>query len=174
MKYRIWTLAALLGLVLAGCGGSEGESSEAGGSAAASHSPLEDTLFLKTSPGEPLPVRKVKDESADDAEVLVSGRVKDFVGGFASFTLVDKSMKHCAENPEDKCPTPWDYCCVSPSDMAKNTLTVEVQRDGRLVKESLKGLGGLDHLQEVVVKGRIRRQEGGNVTILAEGIFLRR
>ena len=52
-------------------------------------------------------------QSPSGSVVVVKGQVQDF-GELATFRLVDSSLPPCT----DQCPTPWDFCCEDPSDVA--------------------------------------------------------
>lgn len=115
-------------------------------------------------------VGAVRQSAKDGAELVVEGKVKDFVEGFAAFTLVDLKMEDCKQKG-DGCPTPWDYCCEPATEMAENTITIEVQgKDGRPLRETLKGFHDLDHLDIVQVRGKVQRDEAGNVRVTASKI----
>lgn len=115
-------------------------------------------------------VRDVRQNATDGAEVVVVGRVKDFVPGRAVFTLIDSELKSCRENEGDCCETPWDYCCVEADVVAKNTITVEVHdsagRPLRTGPEGFKGFHGLDHLETITLRGKASRDRQGNVTVV--------
>jgi hypothetical protein len=48
-----------------------------------------------------------------------------------------------------------------------------VDGDGQTVKGDARQLLGLKELNTVVVKGRARRDEAGNLTVLASGLYRR-
>ncbi len=48
-----------------------------------------------------------------------------------------------------------------------------VDDGGKTVATDARKLLGLKELQTVVVRGRAKRDEAGNVTVLADGIFVR-
>jgi hypothetical protein len=115
-------------------------------------------------------VREVRREAKDGSEVVVMGRVKDFVPGRAVFTLIDTELKSCSEREGDSCGTPWDYCCEEADVIAKNTVTVEVHdsagRPLRTGPEGFQGFHGLDHLETVALRGKASRDKQGNVTVV--------
>ncbi|MFT7620200.1 MAG: hypothetical protein ACI97A_003857 [Planctomycetota bacterium] len=130
-------------------------------------------LMLDAAPANPVAVKDMKDDLAAEGDVVVFGRIREFYDGFSGFTLVDQKMRHCAERPGDMCKTPWDYCCEDAGDMVKHSVTVEVHKDGRIIKSTLDGLGGMDKLKDVVVRGKASKDKQGNVVIIADGIFVR-
>ena len=100
------------------------------------------------------------------------GRVGVEGSDAAYFSLVDLSQKGCIEMG-DECPTPWDYCCTPADVMAKQSATVEFRVDGKLAAGSVLGVHGIDHLKEVVVTGEARKDAGGNVIVVASGIWVK-
>ena len=94
------------------------------------------------------------------------GNEKPFVAGRSAFILGDPEvLTACNENPADKCTTPWDACCDSPEDKKRGIATIQiVDADGRVLKESVEGVGGLANLATVTVTGKVA--EGSSVDAL--------
>ncbi len=94
-------------------------------------------------------------------EITIGGRImgneKPFIEGRAVFTLGDPTiLKACNEIPDDKCETPWDNCCDTKEQKLIGLATVQVVGpDGRVLKESLQGVGGLQKLGRVIVSGKV-------------------
>jgi len=128
-------------------------------------------LKLAADPGEALSVLQVKEKGSGE-EVVVVGRISNFVKGFVTFNLVDEDLYYCGKGgAEDECKTPWDYCCVDAGERAKGTLAVEIRdADGRPKKGSVPELRLLDL---VAVNGTVEKDEHGNVTVVASGWFRR-
>ena len=110
----------------------------------------------------------------DGEEITLVGRIggsKDpWVDGRAAFSLVDMSKTFCP--PDEGCPTPWDYCCTG--DLAESRAFVKlITPDGKTVGADAQSAFGLKELDTVVVKGTAQRDEAGNLSILAKGIFVR-
>lgn len=131
-------------------------------------------FLLAAEPAEPKGVKQTRDGSKDADEITVVGRIggdaKPWVEDQAAFMLVDLSLNYCAD--EEGCPTPWDYCC-SP-DLAENKAMVKiVDAGGKTVTTDARKLLGVKELQTVVVHGKAKRDEAGNLTVLADGIFVR-
>jgi hypothetical protein len=133
---------------------------------------LPDTCWLASAPAAPLPVADLR-ASAPTADVAVHGRVKDFVSGLASFTIVDPRVPSCRERPGDTCPTPWDYCCEDSKDLATKSAIVEFRDGDQPRRATMKGFHGLDHLSHVIVTGRAERDAQGNLTIVATGLHVK-
>jgi hypothetical protein len=157
-------LAACLVLLLSACG------KEAAKPTAAPPVPPVD-LKLAADPGEALSVLEAKEKGSGE-EVVVEGRISNIVKGRVIFNLVDEDLYYCGKGGvEDKCKTPWDYCCVDAGERADGTLVVEARgADGDALKGSLPGLRLLDL---VAVKGKVEKDEHGNVAVVATGWFMR-
>lgn len=128
--------------------------------------------LLTVAPENAANVADAREESEDDTEIALRGRVggdeKPFVDGLAAFTIVDMKLKPCEE---DGCLTPWDYCC-SP-DLAKNKALVKiVDGKGGVVSRDARKLLGIKELSTVVVRGRAKRDDAGNLTVIADKVFI--
>ncbi|MBZ0151408.1 MAG: hypothetical protein K8J09_07735 [Planctomycetes bacterium] len=100
--------------------------------------------------------------------IVVSGRVSKFVSGFAMFTVMDTALPFCGEHSlEDKCETPWDYCCEKKETVVANALLVEFRGpDGKPLPATR--LGDLRLLDRVSVRGKLVQGEGGLVLVADE------
>ncbi|NQT12404.1 MAG: hypothetical protein HQ582_06640 [Planctomycetes bacterium] len=168
------TFLVLSFVLLAGCGRSE--------SALQPVSPSTPTgsagsqFLLAAEPAEARSVREVREDADDGQPVVVVGRiggdVSPWVDGLAAFSIVDASLAPCNEIEGDNCPTPWDYCCEA--DLAKARTAVRVvDEEGKIVPTSAKDLLNIKELQTVVVEGTAKRDEAGNVIVLATGVYVR-
>ena len=72
------------------------------------------TYQLSNEPEGAVGVIQVRDEAKDQDDVVIVGRIggseSPWVDGRAAFSIVDLSLKSCAECGSDDCPKPWDYC----------------------------------------------------------------
>ena len=164
---KLESIVMFLMLVLAaGCGGEDATTpdGDTGAASALAH------VWTDADMGEALGAGAVRADAAVDSEVVVTGRVRDFVEGFSVLKLIDLKLKSCRERSGDNCPTPWDYCCDTPEDRRDNTITVEVHESGRPLRSTLKGVNGLDYLDKLVVRGTVSRDDAGNVTVVAGAI----
>lgn len=137
--------------------------------------------FLLTSePGDAIPVGSIKESAKDSDEVVIVGRIggttHPWVDGAAAFTIVDESMKACGDGVECSCPTPWDYCCVSPDTLAANTVMIKFVGDDQRAREfNPKKVFELSELQTIVVKGTVDRDDDtGKFTILAKQLYVKK
>ncbi len=149
-----------------------------GSSAGAAASGLPSGLFLTSVPESALEVRAAKAAVQQGERVVMRGRiggsVDPFVEGRAIFTLMDVALPSCADNPDDHCTTPWDYCCETRKDIVAHAATVRVSdAEGHPLRVSLKGVSGLAGLSEVVVVGTVvERDDAGNFVVDASGLFV--
>jgi len=106
--------------------------------------------------------------AAPKPKVVVEGRISAFVKGAAAFKLVDLSLPYCGSAPGkmDECPTPWDYCCENPDELAAKTLLVEA-RDASGQPIPTASVEGLRLLDLVAVEGELLTLEGGSVVLAA-------
>ena len=134
-------------------------------------------LILTAAPAESKGVAAAKSGAkVGDAVVLrgkIGGSKEPFVSGRAVFTIMDLELPSCADNPDDKCPTPWDYCCETSATIAANAATIQVvDQAGAVVKADMKGAPGLKPLSEVIVVGTVAQtDQNGTLVINASGIY---
>ena len=135
----------------------------------------ETLTFKMADPGPGVSVKKVK-EMGSGEEVLVEGRVSNMVKGLHAYNLVDDSLYYCGKGGvEDQCKTPWDYCCVDAGERAAATISVEVRdANGKVLPMGRSGpVVDLRLLDLVTVKGKIEKDEHGNVTIVETMRYIR-
>ena len=180
MTRRKSMLVPFLVLAMVGCDDRDNTATSEKGAAATASAPADAVpagLILASAPGDAKDVNALKGSAKEGDEVILRGRVggsvHPIVDGRAAFQVVDLSVKSCKEIPGDTCETPWDYCCEP--DVAKSTATVQVVgADGKPLKTSLKGVGGLAPLAEVTVKGKVgKTQEGAPLVVNATGIHVK-
>ncbi len=136
----------------------------------------ETKTFKLADPGRGVSVKKVK-EMGPGEEVLVEGRVSNMVKGLHAYNLVDDELYYCGRGgKEDDCKTPWDYCCVDAGERAAATISVEVRdANGKVLPMGRPGPvhADLRLLDLVTVKGKIEKDEHGNVTIVETMRYVR-
>lgn len=171
----LWSILMAASFVAVGC--QQSDESQTGG--ANTRGPTQPSPYLLTE--EPPGAKEVLDlkQGAKDGEDVVvigrvGGRVEPFVKGRASFTIVDSSLKSCADKEGDNCPTPWDFCCEHPQDLARATMLVKfVDESGKTLEQDAREILHIEPLQTVVVRGRAKRDADGNLTVLASGLHVR-
>ena len=131
--------------------------------------------LAKVEPADAKGVGEARKAIEDGDEVTLVGRIgggaQPFVNGLAAFTIVDPAVPHCSA--DEGCPTPWDYCCET-DQLPANTATVKlVGNDGKPVMQDARQLLGVKELTVVVVRGKAKRDDAGNLTVLADEVFVR-
>lgn len=170
-RFTALAFSGLAAGLLVGCG-----SGETSTQTTASVAPTGKAYLLTTEPEGGKDVVAAREAAKDGEEVTVVGRIggdtTPWVNGMAAFKIVDPAAKACSDIPGDGCPTPWDYCCES--DLGQKTALVKVVgADGKPVGTDARELLGVKELQTVVVTGKAKRDDAGNLTILAEKVYVR-
>lgn len=134
--------------------------------------------LLSSEPKDPASVIHLREEAATDDEVLlvgcIGGSTNPWIEGRAAFTIVDLSLKSCNDKLEDRCPTPWDYCCETDKLPTAGALIKFVDDAGKVLKADPKTLFGVKELSTVIIKGSAKRDDADNLTVLASGIFVKK
>jgi hypothetical protein len=139
-------------------------------------------FLLSAEPDNALNVIAAREAAQDKDEVTVVGRIGgDHTPGVkerAAFCLVDPSLPACSDNTAAgdpcSCPTPWDYCCELDELPKAMTLVKFVETDGSMVKHDARKIFDLKELQTVIVTGTAERDDEGNMTVLADSMFIRK
>jgi hypothetical protein len=133
--------------------------------------------LLNEEPDGAVDVIKVREAAKDGDDILIVGRiggVDPWVEGRAAFSIVDNSLKACSDIPGDKCETPWDYCCESHKLATSTAFVKVVDENGDPVKADARELLNVKELSTVVIKGKAQRDDKGNLTILATGVYVKK
>lgn len=165
------TLMLLGGCFALGCAGSEDPAAE---NQAGANSPPDATYLATDKPGDAQGVGTARQKVKDEEDVTLVGRIggsaKPFVDGIAAFTIVDPKVKFCAA--DEGCPTPWDYCCTQ-NEVKDNIATIKVVNEsGQPVDKDAKQLLGVKELDQVIVQGKAQRDDQGNLTVLAQKVYV--
>jgi hypothetical protein len=132
--------------------------------------------LVSEPPADAQDVIAMREGIADAEDVVVVGRIggshNPWVEGVAAFTLVDRSLPACTDIPGDTCPTPWDYCCATDKLPGATTLVKVVDEQGQVVSTGAKELLGVSELQTVVVQGTAQKDDAGNISVLADRIYV--
>ena len=174
-KILTHTHCLVLSLVLVlGCSQQPGQS---GGPPPDAAKPPTSEYLLASEPSGAKGVAEARKSAKTNDQVVVVGRIggdaNPWVEGVAAFLIADTSLTPCNARPGDSCPTPWDYCCDLDLLKSAKAMVKVVDREGRLLKTDARKLMPLKELQTVVVHGRAERDEAGNLTIFADGVFIR-
>jgi len=137
--------------------------------------PSDEKYLLASEPQGAQGVIHVRENAQDEQTVIVVGRIggseNPWVERRAAFSIVDLSLQACSDKEGDECETPWDYCCETDL-LPKATVLVKVVDDsGNLVAMDARELLLAKELQTVVVAGEAKRDEAGNLTVLASGVY---
>jgi hypothetical protein len=134
------------------------------------------TYVLADGPDGAQNVIAARQSVGDDEDVVIVGRIggreKPWVEGQAAFSIVDPSLKACSDIPGDNCPMPWDYCCETDKLPSSTAFVKVVDEKGDVVKADARALLGVKELSTVVVKGKAERDDAGNLTVLASGVYV--
>jgi len=177
MHVRILTLFSL-GLALAvivGCGTTAGPTTTTTSTGAAPDA----RYVLAEEPADAQPVIAVRKDAKDGDEVTITGRiggdVDPWVKGRATFVIVDPSLQACSERAGDTCETPWDFCCEEIGHLNQSKATIKIVDDaGETVSTDARELLGVTELATVTIRGQAKRDEAGNLTVLAKGVYVKR
>lgn len=113
----------------------------------------------------------VKDDELVTLVGLIGGSSQPFVDGLAAFTIVDEKVPYCAD--EEGCATPWDYCCETDA-VKDNIATIKiVDEAGKPIATDARKLLNVKELSTVVVQGKAKRDDQGNLTVSASKVFVR-
>lgn len=158
-------------LMLSGCSES---SSSPQAQAPSTESTTEITPYawvLTSAPAGDVSITEAKANAKEGDQIVIRGRIGGRHAPISAdspvFTIVDLALEYCGQTNDDKCPAPWDYCCETPSTIATNSATVQVQGDAI----DLTG-AGLKPLDEVVLIGTVGPRPDEQVLIIqATGIY---
>ena len=166
-------LLALLAASLVSCS----DTQEAVEVKATTASPELEAIFVDRIADEASPIHLARTTVQPGDLIVIKGQVmgaeEPFVEGRAAFVLGDRAkLTPCNERPDDPCPSPWDVCCDSKEDLREGTATIQVVgEDGRILKEAIEGVSGLEKLTKILVKGEVAEQAGpGNLIVNAKAI----
>ncbi len=133
------------------------------------------TYVAASEPAGAIPVGEARQSAADREPLVLVGRIggspKPFIDDMAVFTIVDPEVRSCVD--EEGCPTPWDYCCTQ-DQVKENIATVKVvDSQGSPLATDARRLLGVKELNLVVVQGEARRDDAGNLSLLAGKVFVK-
>lgn len=137
--------------------------------------------MLAEEPDHAVGVIDARQSASDGAPLTVVGRIggtsSPWVDGRAAFTLLDASLVLVAEgtdagDAEDSQICTGD-CCAA--ERAHATMLVKILGDnGRVLEVDSRDLLGIAESDMVVVVGTAKKDKNGNVTLVADAVFVRR
>lgn len=135
------------------------------------------TILLESAPDKPLGIAEIRKSAKPGETVTFSGMVMGkkvvFMDSRAVMTLGDPSkMTPCP--PDEGCETPWDVCCDDVDVVNASIVTVQVvDKNGKVLKTGLRGLGGIKELSSLTVTGEVAKGSNAeNMLVNATGIFV--
>lgn len=156
--HSILTSVALV--FLAACGDSKKEAPAASGESTNGNT-LPATLLADKAPDGALNVVAARAAAKPGDPIVlhgkVGGKMKPFSDAVAVMVLADlEAITSCDKNPDDGCETPWDFCCEEPAKIAASTATIQATgADGKVLRSTFRGLGGIKELSELVIAGTV-------------------
>ena len=134
-----------------------------------------DEFRLASEPPGALEVLDAKEQAKDGKSIVVIGRLggglKPWIEGRAAFLLVDtRILPSCEEG--DQCKEGCPDC--SREMLAASTMVKFLGDDGKVLPVDARQLLGVKEQETVVIEGVASRDEDGNVSIAAHGIYVRR
>jgi ribosomal protein L18E len=126
-------------------------------------------VVLTDEPDGALGVSELRELAKDDDYVVMVGRIggatEPWVEGRAAFAVVDAAIKLCEGG----------VCACCKDKICDATALVKiVDEHGRLLKTDARELLNVKEDEIVVVAGKAIRDDAGNMTILASGVYVRR
>lgn len=176
MKDSFLFAVCMASLAFIGC--SQGSTTPDSSTSVASPTVDGSKYLLDEEPEGATAVIQVREEANDGDEVVLVGRIggslDPWIEGRAAFSVVDESLRACSDIPGDMCPKPWDYCCETDKLPTATALVKVVDESGALVKADAKQLLAVQELSTLVIQGKAQRDDAGNLTVLASGIFVKK
>jgi hypothetical protein len=127
-------------------------------------------LLTSAPPAEPVDVAAAKGVVNEGDRVVIRGRIggrgEPMTEGSPVMVIMDVSIPSCADNPEDTCRTPWDYCCEPAEVKTANSATIQVvDAQGQPVADSLRA-AGLEPLDEIIAVGVVGPRPDPSVLVV--------
>ncbi len=140
---------------------------------------IDGTKFLLTKePEGAVDIIEARKTVKDGDDVLVVGRIggskNPWIDDLAAFTIADRSLKACNDTHCGKCQTPWDYCCQRHLLPTATAFVKIVDENGLTVKMDARKLLNVKELTTLVIQGKAKRDDSGNLTVLATGVYARK
>jgi hypothetical protein len=158
-------------LILSGCSESTSSPKAQAPSTESTEQTTAHSWVLTSAPEGDVSITEAKSSAKEGDQIVIRGRIggrhAPITADSPVFTIVDLQLEYCGQTTDDKCGTPWDYCCETPTTIATNSATVQVQGDAIDLASA-----GLEPLDEVVLIGTVApRPDDQVLTVLATGIY---
>jgi hypothetical protein len=170
----LWLTAALI----SGCGDAPAVQPRT----AAAQAQIDGARYmLAEEPDDAIGVIEARQSASDGATLTVVGRIggtsSPWVDGRAAFTLLDASLVLVAEGTDAGDAGDGQICtgdCCA-TERAHATMLVKILGDnGRVLVVDSRDLLGIAENDMVVVRGTAKKDKNGNVTLVADAVFVRR
>ncbi len=130
---------------------------------------------LDAMPGGAIAVAQAKAGAKEGDQITIEGRIggrsEPITASSGLFVIMDPSIPSCADNPEDGCAKPWDYCCETPETISANAATIQL-RDAEGKPITLAD-GDLTPLNRVAVVGTVApRPNSDTLVVYATGLYV--
>ncbi len=169
-NYKLSALLLIAAAAITGCGSQATTSNDKPSAEGAAYR-------LSSEPSDAKGVKAVREAAQNDEEVTLVGRIggdtSPWIDGQAAFLIVDPALKPCNEKDDDACEAPWDYCCDTDLLPSHRAMVKIVDKNGKTVATDARKLLGIKELQTVIVHGKAKRDDAGNLTVLADGIYVK-
>jgi hypothetical protein len=129
---------------------------------------------LQEEPAGVMGVIAAREEAEQDQELVVVGRVSDRIEGLAAFTLLDASISLVSDGEDtgdDEICT--GDCCASER-TACTILVKFLDQDGYPLSVDSQQLLGFSDSDMLVVRGRVIKDQSANISLIADGVYIRR
>lgn len=162
-------ISAVLAMTLTGCDKSAPVAADDRSSATAKSEPQAPAWLLEQRPADAQSVGVLKSAAREGDTVVLRGRIggsrSPMTASSAVFTIVDSSLPTCADNPDDNCRTPWDYCCEPRDLLTANSATIQlVNAEGNPL--AVDATTHLNPGDEIVVAGKIAPRPNNSVLVV--------
>jgi hypothetical protein len=164
---QLLTAAAIAIAVVTGCAKPNPPSASAG--------PIPNVL-LSQEPAGAVEVLDARDEAKDGEPIVLVGRLggglKPWIDGRAAFLLVDTRILPSCDEDGHQCEAGCPDCAKEM--LAASTMVKFLGSDGKVLAVDARDLLKAKEESTVVVRGIASRDPTGNLSIAAEGVFVRR
>jgi len=121
------------------------------------------------------PVAQAKVNAKEGEQITLVGRIggrsEPITASSGLFIVMDPAIPSCADNPEDNCAKPWDYCCETQETITANAATIQI-RDAEGSPVVL-AEGELEPLSRVTIVGTVAPRPNSNTLVVyATGLYV--
>ncbi len=173
-RHLLATVLVIPSLLLCACDKADTSSAEAPSAPTAPAGTFPASLFAGAPIDGTVGVGEAKSAAKQGDRVRLVGRIggseQPFMADRAMFVLVDPSVKLCGEDEsgDDRCPTPYDFCCEPRENLRKMSITIVANgADGSPIAHTLLGQGGLKPGIRVAIEGTVSASGPDGAAVVA-------